>query len=130
MILWDTDRRESKQMTTLMTHPKYVTTTWELRSYDVWGNSQDGYEVNDSFRDGEVTLRLKVEVNNPGTPQEFISASPSDSQIRRAMGLNRFKLELDGDDLTIYVNRERDGYPCGEMFCTSHESLSPIREAK
>lgn len=117
-------------MTTLTTHPKYVTTTWELRSYDVWGNSRDGYEVNNTFSAGEVTIWCKVNVNNPGTPQEFISAYPSDSQIRRAMGLNRFKLDLDGDDLTIYVNRERDGYPCGEMFCTSHESLSPIRKAK
>ncbi len=105
--------------------PKYVDTTWELRTYDVWGNAKDGYEVNDTYRAGEVTIRCKVEVNNAGTPQEFLSAYPSDSQIRRALSLRRFKLELDGDDLHIYVNR--DGYPCGELYCTSHESLSPIR---
>ena len=114
-------------MKTLTTHPKFVETTWELRSYDVWGNARDGYEVNDSFRDGEVTIRLKVEVNNAGMPGEFLSATPSDSQIRRAMGLRRFRLDTDGDDTTIYVNRQRDGYPCGEMHCISHESLSPIR---
>src|ERR1039458_1362795 len=106
---------------------KHIDTTWELRTYDVWGNATDGYEVNDSFRSGEVTIRCKVEVNNAGTPQEFLSASPSDSQIRRALSLRRFKLETDGDDLTIYVNRARDGYPLGELYCTSHDSLSPIR---
>lgn len=107
--------------------PKYIETTWELRTYDVWGNPKDGYEVNDSYRAGEVTIRCKVEVNNAGTPQEFLSAYPSDSQIRRALSLRRFKLDLDGDDLNIYVNRAKDGYPCGELYCTSHESLSPIR---
>lgn len=110
-----------------MNTPKYIETTWELRTYDVWGNATDGYEVNDTFKAGEVTIRCKVEVCNAGTPQEFLSASPSDSQIRRALGLRRFKLETDGDDLHIYVNRARDSYPLGELYCTSHESLSPIR---
>jgi len=69
-------------------HPKYIDTTWELRSYDVWGNARDGYEVNNTFRAGEVTIRCKVQVNNAGTPQEFMSAYPSDSQIRKALGLS------------------------------------------
>ena len=112
---------------TTHTHPRYIDTTWELLSYDVWGNSRDGYEVNDSYRAGEVTIRCKVEVNNAGTPQEFISAYPSDTQIRRALGLRRFAIETDGDDLNVYVNRAKDSYPCGEMHCTSHDSLSPIR---
>jgi hypothetical protein len=106
--------------------PQYIETTWELRTYDVWGNSKDGYEVNDSYRAGEAPIRCKIEVNNAGLPGEFLSAYPSDSQIRRALGLRRFALELDGDDLTIYVNRAKDGYLLGELFCTSHESLSPI----
>ena len=105
----------------------HIDTTWELRTYDVWGNARDGYEVNDTYRAGTVTLRLTVIVNNAGTPQEFVSAYPSDSQVRRAMGLRRFKLELDGDDTIVYVNRAKDSYPCGEMRCTSHASLSPIR---
>lgn len=109
------------------TYPTYISTRWELRSYDVWGNSRDGWEVNDTYRIGEVTLRLRVTVNNPGTPQEFLSAYPTDSQIRKSLRLRRFKLELDGDDLSIYVNRARDSYPCGELYCLSHESLSPIR---
>jgi hypothetical protein len=106
---------------------QYVDTTWELRTYDVWGNALDGYEVNDSYRIGETDICIVVEINNAGTPQEFLSAYPSDSQIRQALNLRRFKLELDGDDLTIYVNRAKDSYPLGELYCTSHESLSPIR---
>jgi hypothetical protein len=109
------------------TKKEYVNTTWELRTYDVWGNSRDGFEVNDTYRIGQIELRIPVEHNNVGTAQAFDSAYPSDSQIRKAFGLRRFKLELDGDDLSIYINRAKDGYPLGEMYCTSHESLSPIR---
>lgn len=108
-------------------YPKFVNTTWELRTYDVWGNSRDGYEVNDSWRIGEIDLKLTVEINHPGTPHEFLSASPTDAQIRKAFGIGRTRINTDGDDLSIYVNRKRDSYPIGEMYCVSHESLSPIR---
>jgi hypothetical protein len=119
-------------MQTLTTHPRkqYIDTVWETASYDVWGNARDGYEVNDVYRNHEeLHLRIAVTVNNAGTPQEFLSAYPSDTQIRYALGLRRFRLDTDSDDIVIYVNRDRDGYPCGEIRCTSHESLSPIRKA-
>lgn len=110
---------------------KTIETTWELRSYDVWGNARDGYEANDTYVVGEVTLRLKLETHNEGTEHEFQSATPSDRQIRQCFGV-RCRLDTDGpgDDIHIYVNRERDGYPIGEMHCTSHESLSPPRRVK
>ena len=128
-IVWlDNGRWMHAESVTPIANPlKYVETTWELRTYDVWGNAEDGFEVNDTRSAGEVSIRCRVEVNNAGTPQEFLSAFPSDSQIRRALSLRRFKIERYGDDLTIYVNRARDSYPCGEMYCTSHDSLSPIR---
>lgn len=109
-----------------MRKPK-VTTRWEVRTYDVWGNAKDGYDVNQSFRSGEVELDLEVKTFNPGTPQQFESAYPSDKQLRQVFGLTNIRLETDGDDLAIYVERARDGYPIGELYCLSHDSLSPIR---
>jgi hypothetical protein len=106
-----------------------VTTQWECWTYDVLGNARDGYEVNDrSCFDRGYSLDLEIETHNVGTEREFQSASPSDEQIKEVFGAS-CKIETDGDDLTIYVTRERDGYPIGEMNCISHESLSPIREA-
>ena len=103
-------------------------TAWEIRTYDIWGNSKEGYEVNNSFVvDRNYPMTLDVTVNNAGTPQEFLSAYPSDRQIRKALDLRSIQLDLDGDDLIIYVNRASNGYPCGELRCTSHESLSPIK---
>lgn len=106
---------------------RYIDTTWEVSTYDVWGNARDGFDVNDRYRHGEVTLRLKIQVNNVGTASEFESAYPSDSQIRRTLGLGRYRIDTDGDDLAIYVDRASNGYPEGELICTSHKSLSPIR---
>jgi hypothetical protein len=106
---------------------KTVHTIWEVWTYDVWGNARDGYEVNDRHcHERAFALDLEVKVNNLGTPQEFESASISDAQIEELWGLG---VETDGcgDDLSYYFQRVRDGYPVGEMFCTSHESLSPIR---
>ncbi len=100
-------------------------TRWTLRTYDVWGNAKDGYEVNDSYSAGELEIRIPRTRYNVGTPQEFISAFPSDRQIKRAFSVT-CRIETDGDDLTVYVNRKRDGYPIGEMHCTSHASLSPV----
>jgi hypothetical protein len=104
-----------------------VKTVWECWTYDVWGNPKEGYEVNDrSCFDRAYELDLVIETHNVGTEREFQSASPSDKQIRKVFGI-RCRFDTDGDDRNIYVRRERDGYPIGEMFCVSHESLSPIR---
>ena len=102
-------------------------TTWELRTYDVWGNANDGYEVNDSYRVGSVELLIPQTRYNIGTSSMFVSAFPTNRQIKRAFGVS-CQIDVDGDDIHIYVNRRRDGYPIGEMRCVSHESLSPVRE--
>lgn len=105
-----------------------IETTWELWTYDVWGNEKEGYEVNDRFcHTRNLALTLPVDHYNIGTPQEFTGAAPSLKQIRGAFGV-RCQIETDGDDITIYVSRVRDSYPLGELICTSHESLSPIRK--
>lgn len=111
------------------TKREFIMAAFSVRTYDVWGNARDGYDVNDSFSAGTVTLRLPVEICNPGTPREFRSAFPSDKQLREALDVKpRVRLRVDGDDTHIYVNHESTDYPFGELYCESHESLSPIRE--
>jgi hypothetical protein len=107
-----------------------ITTEWQVWTYEVWGNAKDGYEVNDRrCQDRHYELELEVQVNNPGTEREFKSAFPVDAQLKKVFGV-KGKIETDGDDMTIYVSRARDGYPIGELLCVSHESLSPIRETQ
>lgn len=107
---------------------KTIETRWEVRTYDVWGNAKDGYEVNDSYRKPDVDLTLEVNKHNVGTPSEFEYATPTDAQIREVFGLKKnVSIETDGDDTHIYINAGKDSYPVGELYCLSHESLSPIR---
>lgn len=105
---------------------KTIETVWEMRTYDVWGNAREGYEVNDSYSRGEITIRAKTTVYNAGTDREFIGAQLSDYQLGNVFG-TRAALSVGGDDVHYYVNRESDSYPIGELFCVSHRSLSPIR---
>ena len=108
-----------------MAKKKTIVTTWEIFTYDVWGGP-DGWTVNDRFRTGKQDIVLAVEIRNPGTAAEFASAHPTNRQVRKALGLSNVRLDLDGDDITIYVERDRDGYPLGEMRCVSHGNLSPL----
>jgi hypothetical protein len=41
--------------------------TYRVYTYDVWGNEEDGYEVNDVFRTSET-----VELDSKGTIQQDI----------------------------------------------------------
>lgn len=102
-----------------------LSSVWSRWTYDVWGNTHDGYEVNNRYCiERNHALEIPVETHNAGTPHEFDSASPTDEQIRAAFYI-RCPFEIDGDDTAIYVTRAPDGYPIGEMLCESHESLSP-----
>ena len=103
-----------------------ILSVWQKRTYDVWGNSKDGYDVNDVYSCGEVEIELEVKTFI-GSTDQWQSATPSDSQIRKIFGIGRIKLDTNGDDIRIHVDRARDGYPLGELLCVSHESLSPIR---
>lgn len=107
---------------------KRIETHWEVWTYDVWGNRQDGYDVNDRYcHSRDTRINCKVETHNPGTPQQFDTCTPSDWQLKQLFGVG-CAIDTDGDDVTIYVNRASDSYPIGELHCTSHQSLSPIRE--
>ena len=104
---------------------KTVKTTWDKIMYDVWGNAEDGYIVNDSFNWGEVDINCPIEFNNSGTSQFFTSAFPTEKQLAKIFDYDG-EISADGDDSHIYVNAD-DGYPLGELILTSHASLSPIR---
>ena len=109
----------------MSTYPKTINTTWNLYNYDIWGNKEDGYEVNNTFFIRPVNLTLKVNVYNQNTEREFSAAYPSDYQIKKLFNVG-CKITTSGDDATIYVNRDSDGYPIGEMRLDDNRTLSPI----
>lgn len=94
--------------TTKRKNPKggeVLATVW---SYDVWGNAKVGYEVNDRSKFGEFTTYRSVLEQNKGVLRflKDIGFLKKSTQLRQ--------LEIEGDDMTIYVNAAKDSYPlCG-----------------
>ncbi len=93
--------------------PKSQKQTYELITYDVWGNARDGFEVNDNFSQGNVSLTVKAQVFNPGTKQEFIVFIPTDLQLNRLLGIRGGI--WDGDKGTWYCDNKRNGKPICEL---------------
>ena len=108
-------------------------TAWEVRTYDVWGNAEDGWNVNDSFVvDSFLLLELPVASAKLRTPwdQDFTHyrhCEISTMQICDALNCHGVIVDIDGDDTHITVSRRKDAYPIGELYCISHKSLNPIR---
>ncbi|RPJ39991.1 MAG: hypothetical protein EHM35_00735 [Planctomycetaceae bacterium] len=112
-----------------MAKAKTILTVWEIRTNDVWGNPRDGWEVNDSYvADRAYELAIPVTAYNQGTPQEFEAASPTTAQIHSLWGRTASIDNGCSDDLHLYIVSGASEKPVGDMFCVSHESLSPIRE--
>ncbi len=112
-----------------MPNTEYVETVWTVYDYELWGNAEDGFEVNYTMRrPSPVTLRLPITRFNVGTENEFSSAEPTDDQLRALWGISEsVDIIGDGDDVNIYVYVEENREPLGELHCESHSSLSPIR---
>jgi hypothetical protein len=99
-------------------------TEWEVWHYDVWGNEEDGYDVNDRHCIcRHLTVMCAVKTYNVGTNSQFSSA-----EIPDKVQLDMFGVASNnqGDD-THYYFEDDNGKPLGEMICVSHESLSPIK---
>lgn len=83
--LWwlDTEIRSEEQWNNLRAEQRYETTTYEVRSLDMWGNARDGYEQNNSFRVGTITLRDDGHEGGYGDDDAIVAA------LRDAGFLNR-----------------------------------------
>jgi hypothetical protein len=79
------------------------TATWRLYTYDVWGNANDGYEVNDVYP--KQTLEIDGD-----TDAAVIAA------LERSTGGACTAIEVDWNEAdTIYLNSMVDGKPLGEL---------------
>lgn len=80
---------------------------WRILGLDVWGNADDGYEVNDRWASGFCYLP-----ENP-TDRQILTALKnglgSDSPFRTKF------YAIDGDDGFLSVDRRRDGKPLYQL---------------
>lgn len=80
---------------------------YEVRSLDVWGNEEDGFDVNDSWRIGEV------EISDDADPIEVLFEEGYLSDIGRV----RSEVQYD-DDGMMTIACEMTGKPLYLLFAT------------
>lgn len=74
---------------------------WTVWSLDVWGNTTDGFEVNDRSKVGSIELMPDC------SDRAVIVAMVAQGFLRSA----RFKFHIDGDDQTMEIDHAPTGRP-------------------
>lgn len=77
-------------------------------TYDVLGNAQDGYEVNDVYPT-DTTIELASEDDDEAILSGLIAAGALIPNVKRS------DVDIDGNDGLLYLNEASDGYPLGEL---------------
>lgn len=77
---------------------------YRLYIYDVWGNSEDGYEVNDKFP--QCTIEV-ADINN----DEAIFDALTDE----GYCINGVEINIEGDEQVLYFDSSIDGKPLAEL---------------
>lgn len=117
---------------------------FEVRSLDVWGNEEDGFEINQSFRAGQILLPVFEVEYNVGMPQAFKSWDVSDATIVNTMREEGFlrdavkpsQISIDaseGLEGSMWLNDAETGkplyelHPIGSNALRGRKKISPKR---
>lgn len=76
---------------------------FELWDYDVWGNCQDGYEVNNQWKWGSLVLPVDFTYRELWSLLKFVGF------LRNHVKFSN--LAFGGDDMFVSVDNKSDGYP-------------------
>ena len=101
------------------------TIKYDVWSLDVWGNEEDGFDVNDrSCYERGVEFPTTHNVYNKGTEAEFSHNYPSDQQILETLQEIGFlkdrctlaDITIDGEsDNTMYLEDSKTGFPICQL---------------
>lgn len=77
---------------------------------EVWGNSKEGYEVNNSCLTN-ICLQFK---NENFSDKLLLTKLKKASIIRK--GIHQKSINFEGDENTIYIEGSKDLYPVGSLY--------------
>jgi hypothetical protein len=81
---------------------------WRVLSLDVWGNPEDGFEVNDRYGIG------KIELPEDYTDAQLLRVLKDAGFVRPYVTLARIEIEDDGAGL-ISLDQKKDGRPVFQL---------------
>ena len=70
---------------------------YQIINYDVWGNTREGFTVNQAF-----TTNVSIQLSDNYTNKELKNALYKSGFFN--VGITRSKLEIDNQDSCIYIN--------------------------
>lgn len=86
--------------------------TYDVHTYDVWGNARDGYSVNDRYM-----RQAKIELPDEVDDKAIIRALKSAGIVRANCRISSFDIEGERD-YTLYITHgPSGGYPVCELEC-------------
>lgn len=92
---------------------------YELWFYDVWGNEEDGFDVNNRYcANRDFVIMTNPKVHNRGTPRQFVDFYPTYKQVLQSLvdagelieSALTADIEIDGDGEYIYLTDVDAGY--------------------
>ena len=110
--------------------------SYQLWFYDVWGNEEEGFSVNDrNCVSREFIVPTMPKTYNRGKPGQFTDFVPSDKEVLAALvDAGELKpsaltagIEFDGDGESIYLTEE-NGCPLCELLLNKEELESCIQK--
>ena len=78
--------------------------TFEIIEYELWGNAEDGYDVNSAYHTGRY-----IEVSEKCTDGEILEALSKDYELPDNVSI------FGESDFTIYLEDAEDGKPLLEL---------------
>lgn len=78
---------------------------WNIITYDVWGNAEDGYDVNDAHGSGSIQLEGEEHFDDAVVLQKLIEQGYFNDDVEED------HLSFDGDEDIVYINDAVDGKP-------------------
>ena len=101
------------------------TVKYDVWSLDVWGNTDEGYSINDrSCFSRDVEFPTTHNIYNEGTKQEFSDDWPTNKQIIDTLKEIGFlsddadvsNIDIDGNyEYSLYLEDSTDGYPICQL---------------
>jgi hypothetical protein len=93
---------------------------WEVITYDVWGNEDDGFEVNQAFTTGRV-IEVCDDEDNDSIVEGLINSGEFHAGVVGA------DIDVDGDEHVIYINDAKTFEPILELHRTDNESTGALQ---
>ena len=103
--------------------------SYELWFYDVWGNEEEGFTVNDRHcANRDFVIPTMPKTYNRGKPEQFTDFVPSNKEVLTALvQVGEIQetpflanINIDGDGENIYLT-EDNGYPLCELLLNKEE---------